>query len=97
MIENNIFNNKQLSKIIKRHIDSHELTKLKRFVLACTHFELVEDLFKRFCADSEIVTNSSYMLEKLNFNIDTKELNVIVLQSKQDVRLEEKIFKLLRG
>lgn len=96
-IENNIFNEKALKSILKRHIDSYNLGQYKHLILACTHFELVTDLFKKFCPDSEILENSSFLLNKISFNMSKSELNIVILQTRQDASLEEKILKLIRS
>ena len=88
-IEKNIFNHKKLDIIVKRHVKFHDLYRAKRFVLACTHFELVEDLFKKHCPNSEIISNSLYLINDLNLKIQSNETNIIILETKANEKLRE--------
>lgn len=96
-IENNISNEKKLDALIKRYVVKHQLNTLDNFVLGCTHYELVKELFKKYCPNSNIISNSSFVLKDLNFKTLENEINIVVLLSKQSKHLEDKILKLIRG
>jgi len=96
-IEKHIFNNTQLNKIVKNHIKKHKLDKLKEIVLGCTHYELVKEIFKKYCPNTHILANSQFMLNKINISIKSNELNLVVLTSKEDNSLKNKIHKLIRS
>ncbi len=96
-IEFNINNQTKLEHIVKRHINFHKLNKLNQFVLGCTHYELAEHIFKKFCPNSEIINNSSFLINKLDFLTPQKEFNLIMLTSKQDYKLQTTILNLLRS
>ena len=93
-IEKNIFQDKNLHKIIKNQIKIHQLFKYKSLVLACTHYELVNSIFKKYLPHTEVINNSEDIVKTtLNFELD--ETNVVVLMSKNDYNLRNTIFKLL--
>lgn len=96
-IEKHILNKKLLMCIIKKHIKQHRLNEKEEFVLGCTHYELVEKLFKKYCPKSNVICNSSFMLNDINLQIKQKELNIIVKLSKEDEDIKNKIRKLLNG
>jgi glutamate racemase len=89
-IETNITNKIKLNNIIKEHIKQHKLNKLKQLVLGCTHYELVNDVFKKYCPNTEIINNSSYMLNKIILK-ETNEFNLIIKTTKKDEKLEQTI------
>ena len=94
-IEYNVHNIKQIDDIIKQHIGLHGLNKLKTFVLGCTHYELFKTTFEKYCPKTEIISNSSFLIDKLNFNMQNDELNIIVINSKQSDRLRSTILDLV--
>lgn len=94
-IDINIFNNDKLTNTIKTHIKKHNLNKLKNLVLGCTHYELVEDCFKKYCPKTKIIKNSSFVINKMNFNININELNIAIILSKNDNKYNQKIKQLL--
>ncbi len=96
-IEKDILNRKLLISIIKKHIKQNKLNELQEFVLGCTHYELVEKLFKKYCPKTNVICNSSFMLNEIKLQITQNELNIIVKLSKNDFDLENKIRKLLNG
>lgn len=93
LIENNIFNDRYLENLIHNHIKKKDLYKYESIILGCTHYELVTDIFKRYLPN--VIANSKYMLENLNFN-RSDELNIIFLESKQDLFYEDKMKKVLK-
>lgn len=93
-IELNIYNKKKLFNIIKNHVKRLNLNNNKTLVLGCTHFELVYEYFKKLCPNTNIIRNSSY-LKCINSKNQSNEKNVIVLQSKNDKELEDKIHYLI--
>lgn len=97
LIENNIFHNQKLNIIIKKHIEKHGLNKLNSFVLGCTHYELVKTIFEKYCPNTKIINNSYFVLNEINFVNLQKELNVVVMLSKQNEKLKEKILMLINS
>lgn len=95
-IENHIFDEKQLNKMIKKHINMHKLNEMEELVLGCTHYELVKDIFQKHCSNSRVINNSEFILNNLNVAPNTKELNIVVMLSKYDKSFEEKIRKLIK-
>ncbi len=95
-IENNVFNTKKLNMVVKNAVKTHGLNELNQFVLGCTHYELVKDLFIKYCPKSEIINNSSFIIENIKLET-TKEINIKILLTKQSASLEQKILTLIRG
>ena len=96
-IEENIFNTKKLNNIIKYHVKKHKLNELDCFVLGCTHYELVEDIFKKDCRNRNIIKNSSYLIKNLNYFPNTENLTIIFLESKNSNSYLNKLNKLIRS
>lgn len=96
-IENNIFSNTELNKIVKECVYKHNLKTYRRIVLGCTHFELVEDLFKKHCKTTEIISNSFFLMSDLKFRLKKAEINIVILLTKKCDVLEDKILKLIRS
>lgn len=94
-IEKNIEDKKAMDKIVKKHIKRYKLNYIKNLVLGCTHYELVEDLFKKYCSKTSVISNSSFVLE--NINVINKELNVVFLTSKQSDKYVKKLQTVLRS
>lgn len=95
-IERNVFDRQRLKVLIRRHIKKLNLTSFDEIVLGCTHYELVEDIFKECCKNVKIRKNSEQIIN--NIEIDKakfNDLNIVVLLSKQDNSYNEKIFKIL--
>ncbi len=95
-IEKNIFNRDKLDSIIKQHIKKYRLNELDCFVLGCTHYELVIDIFKKYCPNSQIIKNSSYILKYINYFPNTTDLTIEFLQSKNSESYLNKLNKLIR-
>lgn len=93
-IEENIFDSKKMNLVVKNHVKCHNLNKLDSFVLGCTHYELVDFLFKKHCPKSDIINNSYFVLNDLKLN-KTDELNLIILLSKNDLNFENKLRDLI--
>ncbi len=97
IIEKNIFNKTKMERIIKQHIKKYHLDNLKNLVLACTHYELVYDIFKKFLPNTNVLKNSSNLINKLNFNPQTDQTNIILLQSKASKSYQDNFYKLIRS
>ena len=93
-IENNIFNAKELERTVKKHVKKYKLNEYNKLVLGCTHYELAENLFKKFCPNTEIINNSNQLIN--NINITGNNLNIVFMQSKRSQSYEDKIKELLR-
>ena len=94
-IERNIFNQAKLNRVVKQHVKIHQLDKLKEFILGCTHYELIQPIFKKLCPNSKVINNSSFIIDLLKFNIQGNELNIVVKLSKQDYQINNRIFNLI--
>ena len=95
-IEKNIFDKNKLDRLIKSHINKYKLNELDRFVLGCTHYELVIDIFKKYCPNTEIIKNSNYILKYINYFPNTTDLTILFLQSKNSESYLNKLNKLIR-
>jgi len=93
-IEKNIFNKIKLNKIIKETVQELSLDKLQELTLGCTHYELVADIFKKYCKNTQIELNSSYLINKLNLKTNN-ELKVTIIMSNKTKKYENKLIKLL--
>ena len=95
-IEKHIFNTEIIDKIIKRHVLNHKLNELKEFVLGCTHYELCKPIFEKYCPNTNVINNSSFIINSINLKNYNNEKNIVVLLSKNDIQLENKILSLLK-
>ena len=94
-IEKNIFNKKKLEKIVKEEIKTHKLNKLDSLILGCTHYELVEEIFKRYCPKTNVISNSDNILDKINYEPNTEKLSTYFLTTKQDMKYNKKLKSLI--
>lgn len=95
-IEDNIFNKDKLNKIIRQNVKNHKLNKLKKLTLACTHYELVKDIFKKYCRNTEICSNSRVVVNKIDLKLEEKNLTIKFIMSKQDFSFYEKLLSLVK-
>ena len=95
-IEKHVFNTEIIYKIIKRHVHKHKLNELKEFVLGCTHYELCKPIFEHYCPNTNVINNSSFIINFVNFKNENNEKNIVILLSKKDFQLENKILRLLK-
>ena len=93
-IEANIFNPK-LEKIILKFIKRYKLDNLISFVLGCTHYELVEEIFRKYCPNSKIYLNSQFAINDLDYEPDDENLSILFLQSRQSKDYIDKLNKLI--
>ena len=93
-IEENIFNSK-LDKIIFKFIKRYKLNNLDSFVLGCTHYELVEDIFKKYCPNTKIYLNSQFAIKDLNYEPNDENLSILFLQSNESKSYLDKLNKLI--
>lgn len=93
-IEANIFNPK-LEKIILKFIKRYKLDNLNSFVLGCTHYELVEEIFRKYCPNSKIYLNSQFAIKDLDYEPDDENLSILFLQSRQSKDYIDKLNKLI--
>lgn len=96
-IEENIFNHEKLEYIIKNHIQKYKLNQLNSFALGCTHYELVENLFKKYCPNTTIIKNSSYILKNIHYFPNTENLTIVFLESKNSNEYLKKLNRLIRS
>ena len=92
----NIFNKDKLNKIIRQSVKNHKLNKLKKLTLACTHYELVKDIFKKYCRNTEICSNSRVVVNKIDLKLEEKNLTIKFIMSKQDFSFYEKLLSLVK-
>ena len=93
-IEANIFNPK-LEKITLKFIKRYKLDNLNSFVLGCTHYELVEEIFRKYCPNSKIYLNSQFAIKDLDYEPDDENLSILFLQSRQSKNYIDKLNKLI--
>lgn len=94
-IENHIFDNKKLNQIVMQHVKYHKLNNLDSCVLGCTHYELVKPMFEKYCFKTKIINNSSFVIDSIEINNEINELNLVILTSKEDEEIKEKVRKLI--
>jgi len=94
-IETHLLNKQKLDAIVKKYVQTKGLSKLKEFILGCTHYELVQPVFAKYCPNSKVFNNSLCVINELNFQVPIKELNIVIKQSKNNEQLFNKIIKLL--
>lgn len=93
-IENNIQNKHKINKIIKKIVKELNLANLNSFVLGCTHYELVADLFNKYCKNSKIELNSTNVLKTIKLTNDANFKLTLIL-SDNNKKYREKIFYVL--
>lgn len=97
LIEQNIFNKPNLEKIVLKHVQKYKLNKLKNLTLACTHYELVADIFKKYCPHTKIACNSE-SVNDIIIPINNKDLTIHIITSKPNFDYYKTLQKLiLRG
>lgn len=74
-IEENIFDRKKLEKIIKNEIKKHNLMQYDDIVLACTHYEMIEDIFKNILPKTNFYAQSIQIINQLDKLSNILELN----------------------
>lgn len=94
-IEKNIFNKTKLFETVKKCVTKYQLENQNELVLGCTHYELVKELFENLCPNTKFINNSLYILNNIKFEFSNKDLNIVVLTSKKNRELENKIYKLI--
>lgn len=93
-IENNIHNKFKLDKIVKQTVKELNLDKLQSLTLGCTHYELVDNLFKKYCKNTLITLNSAYVISKIQ-QPKGNDLNLILILSNNTKQYKNKILKLI--
>ena len=81
LIEKHIFDKDILNKIIQKRVIKYKLNQLKELVLGCTHFEMVADIFKKYCPNTKIILNSSFLINKIRYD-KPPETNIKIILSK---------------
>ena len=94
-IENNISNRTKLNAIIKNHVKKLKLNKQREIILGCTHYELVDYLFKKYCPKTQILNNSSFIIDNTKLNAKLNDLNIVIKMSQESERLKELILTLI--
>lgn len=95
-IEKYIFKPKKLDKVINNVVKEHKLNELNKLVLGCTHFELVADIFKKYCPNTQIELNSNNIIKEIAIK-PTDELNVTIVLTKIKTSYGNKIIKLIES
>ena len=94
-IEKHIFDEAYLEDVVKQKVKIHGLARLDRFILGCTHFELVDHLFKKHCPNSEVIDNSYFLINNLKLCNMAEQRNIDVVLTKEDKDLEYRIKQLI--
>lgn len=94
IIENNIHNKFKLNKLVKQTVKELNLDKLQSLTLGCTHYELVEKIFKKYCKNTVIKLNSTGVISKIQ-QPNEKGLNLILILSNNTKQYKNKILKLI--
>lgn len=93
-IEKNILNQDKLKRIVTQRIKKYNLNALKSFVLGCTHYELIKNIFVDLCPNTIIEGNCEQLINKIEYN-QTDHTNLKILLTKQSKSYEDKILKIL--
>ena len=98
LIEKHITNKSKIIKIINNHLRSKGLEGTKQLVLGCTHYELFEDVFKKYIGD--VKCNSECMINQIrpklkSFSTKT-ECNIVVETTKKSISTQLKIMRLIK-
>ena len=94
MIEKYIEDKQKLEQIVKIHVKRFDLAKYRQIKLGCTHYELVEHIFKRLCPKTTFICNSLCLTEAIDFEPMQNIKTVKVLLSKNDEKYEQLIYNL---
>lgn len=98
LIEKNLTQKDIIAKIINNHLDKMHLKGTKQLTLGCTHYELCEDMFKKYLK-GRVECNSENMVKEIKDqlkNFSTKaELNIVVETTMKSRNEHFKILKLI--
>lgn len=95
-IEKYIFDDKKINKIILDTVKKYKLYDIKEYYLGCTHYELVNKYFSKFCPASIVINNSYSIMPKIdNVQYDFDSLDVKVITSLENNEYLKKIYKLI--
>ena len=98
LIEKNLTQKDIIAKIINNHLDKMHLKGTKQLTLGCTHYELCEDMFKKYLK-GRVECNSENMVNEIKTrlkNVSTKaELNIVVETTLKSRKEQSKILKLI--
>lgn len=95
MIEKYIEDKQKLEQIVKIHVKRFDLAKYRQITLGCTHYELVEHIFKKLCPKTTFICNSLCLTEAIDFEPMQNIKTVKVLLSKNDEKYEQFIYNLI--
>ncbi len=95
LIEKNIYNKRKIETIVKRHVAIHHIQDEKNLILGCTHYELIKNVIKNFCPNTNIELNSDSIMNKIQYIPKIKNLNIKIILSKASIEYENKILRLL--
>lgn len=94
-IESNIFNIDKLNDIVLRVINKYNLSSINRIILGCTHYELVGDIFRSYLEDTEVIDNSTSILDRVEVG-QSNMLKVKIILTKNERKYKNKLKKLIR-
>ncbi len=95
LIERYIFEPKKMDKIIRQHVKKYKLDELKSLTLGCTHYELVFDLFQKYCPNTILKRNSDEIIDEITDVQSSASLNIEFITSKQSMAYIHKLNKLV--
>lgn len=93
-IEKYIHNKFKMNRLIKQTVANLKLAELNSLTLGCTHYELVANLFKKYCKNTLIKLNSSYVISKIS-KPEEDDLHITIILSNNTKQYRKKILKLL--
>ena len=82
---------------MRRCVQKHHLNELKHYILGCTHYELLKPIFEKFCPNTKIINNSSFLIKDIKLVDLSKDLNIVIVTSKKSNSIESKILKLIKN
>ena len=92
LIERNICDRKAIDRIVREHVKKYKLNKLDAFVLGCTHYELVSDLFIKYCPNTQVFCNSDFIIPDIEYSSDDYIIHYIT--SRQSLSYERMLAQL---
>lgn len=94
LIEKHVNNKLLMSVIIKCVVHKLKLCKLDSLTLGCTHYELAESYFKKYCKNTKIKLNSTDVINLIP-PPQTADLTLKIILSNNIKSYKNKILKLL--
>ena len=97
LIERYIHDRAALDKIVREHVKKYRLNKLDCLVLGCTHYELVKDIFMKYCPNTQVYNNSEFILSDIDNEGDSSDTNVYFITTRNSKEYSDRLVELALG